>query len=56
MLLTLSCPYCRSTAVEIERPIWDYQDDRSLPTADMELTRFPAHILLSHGLRFEVGW
>ena len=22
----------------------------------MELTRFPAHVLLSHGGRFEVGW
>jgi arylsulfatase len=22
----------------------------------MELTQFPAHILLSHGSRFEVGW
>jgi hypothetical protein len=22
----------------------------------LELTRFPAHVLLSHGSRFEVGW
>lgn len=22
----------------------------------VELTRFPAHVLLSHRLRFEVGW
>jgi hypothetical protein len=28
----------------------------SWKSAGLELTRFPAHLLLSHRSRFEVGW
>lgn len=34
MLLTLFCQHCGSSAVQIEHPVWDYQDDRPFPTAD----------------------
>jgi hypothetical protein len=30
--------------------IFSFRDDK------MELTRFPAHVLLSDGSRFKVGW